>query len=127
MEKETLKSLRAKAKELRSKLSAPLTKATPEQLKAEIAILEKAFKAEEKKAAKVAEKEAALKVQKKNEKKSTMILPSKGPVVVKKVKVAKEAVVPKEKKAPVKPSMMLYKPIKMMVDREELESSSDED
>lgn len=124
-----MKSLRAKAKELRSKLSAPLTKATPDQLKAEIAILEKAFKAEEKKAEKVAAKAAMLKAEKKNEKKSTMILPTKGPVVMKKMKEVapkkeKEVVV---KKMPMKPSMMLYKPIKMMVDREELETSSDED
>lgn len=49
MEKETLKSLRAKAKELRSKVSsAPLSKATPDQLRSEILMLERAVKAEEK-------------------------------------------------------------------------------
>lgn len=47
--KETLKSLRAKAKELRSKVSsAPISKATPDQLKAEILMLERAVKAEQK-------------------------------------------------------------------------------
>jgi len=62
MEKETLKSLRAKAKELRSKVSsAPLSKATPDQLRSEIVMLERAVKAEEKALAKKAEKEQALK------------------------------------------------------------------
>jgi len=60
MEKETLKSLRAKAKELRSKVSsAPLSKATPDQLRSEIVMLERAVKAEEKALAKKAEKEAS--------------------------------------------------------------------
>ena len=46
---ETLKSLRAKAKELRSKVSsAPLSKATPDQLRSEILMLERAVKADEK-------------------------------------------------------------------------------
>jgi len=59
MERETLKSLRAKAKELRSKVSAaPLSKATPDQLKAEIQMLERAVKADEKIALKKALKEA---------------------------------------------------------------------
>ena len=58
MEKETLKSLRAKAKELRSKVSsAPLSKATPDQLRSEILMLERAVKAEEKALAKKALKE----------------------------------------------------------------------
>jgi hypothetical protein len=60
MEKETLKSLRAKAKELRSKVSsAPLSKATPDQLRSEITMLERAVKAEEKALAKKAEKDEA--------------------------------------------------------------------
>ena len=46
---ETLKSLRAKAKELRSKVSsAPLSKSTPDQLRSEILMLERAVKADEK-------------------------------------------------------------------------------
>jgi hypothetical protein len=60
MEKETLKSLRAKAKELRSKVSsAPLSKATPDQLRSEIVMLERAVKAEEKAKEKKALKEAS--------------------------------------------------------------------
>jgi hypothetical protein len=44
---ETLKSLRAKAKELRSKVSgAPISKASADQLKAEIAFFERAAKAD---------------------------------------------------------------------------------
>jgi len=43
----TLKELRAKAKELRTKVSsAPISKATADQLKAEIAFFERAAKAE---------------------------------------------------------------------------------
>jgi hypothetical protein len=62
MEKETLKSLRAKAKLLRSKVSsAPLSKATPDQLRSEITMLERAVKAEEKALEKKAAKEQALK------------------------------------------------------------------
>lgn len=57
--KETLKSLRAKAKELRSKVSsAPLSKATPDQLRSEILMLERAVKAEQKALEKKAAKEA---------------------------------------------------------------------
>ncbi len=70
MERETLKSLRAKAKELRSKVSsAPLSRATPDQLKAEILMLERAVKAEEKVAMRKALKEAQ--VEKPAEKKKT--------------------------------------------------------
>lgn len=61
MERETLKSLRAKAKELRSKVSsAPISKATPDQLRSEIQMLERAVKADEKLAMKKALKEATL-------------------------------------------------------------------
>jgi len=64
--KETLKSLRAKAKELRSKVSsAPISKATPEQLKSEILMLERAVKAEEKAKEKKALKEATMLPEKK--------------------------------------------------------------
>ncbi len=60
MEKETLKSLRAKAKDLRSKVSsAPLSRATPDQLRSEILMLERAVKAEEKAKEKRALKEQA--------------------------------------------------------------------
>jgi hypothetical protein len=60
MEKETLKSLRAKAKDLRSKVSsAPLSRATPDQLRSEILMLERAVKAEEKAKEKKALKEQA--------------------------------------------------------------------
>jgi hypothetical protein len=62
MEKETLKSLRAKAKDLRSKVSsAPLSKATPDQLKSEILMLERAVKADEKAKEKKALKEQSVK------------------------------------------------------------------
>jgi enterochelin esterase-like enzyme len=65
MEKETLKSLRAKAKLLRSKVSsAPLSKATPDQLRSEINMLERAVKADEKALAKKAEK-ASMEAEKK--------------------------------------------------------------
>ena len=74
MEKETLKSLRAKAKDLRSKVSsAPLSRATPDQLRSEILMLERAVKAEEK-----AKEKKALKVSMEAEKKKTM----KAPVTV---------------------------------------------
>jgi hypothetical protein len=74
MEKETLKSLRAKAKDLRSKVSsAPLSRATPDQLRSEILMLERAVKAEEK-----AKEKRALKVSMETEKKKTM----KAPVTV---------------------------------------------
>ena len=66
MEKETLKSLRAKAKELRSKVSsAPLSRATPDQLKSEILMLERAVRAEEKAKEKKALKEASKPLEKK--------------------------------------------------------------
>ena len=65
MEKETLKSLREKAKVLRSKVSsAPLSKATPDQLRSEISMLERAVKADEKAQMKKTMKEATV-VQKK--------------------------------------------------------------
>ena len=61
MEKETLKSLREKAKALRGKVSsAPLSKATSEQLKSEISMLERAVKADEKVQMRKALKEATV-------------------------------------------------------------------
>ena len=66
MEKETLKSLREKAKALRGKVSsAPLSKATSEQLKSEISMLERAVKADEKVQMRKALKEATVVPQKK--------------------------------------------------------------
>lgn len=76
MEKETLKSLRAKAKDLRSKVSsAPLSRATPDQLRSEILMLERAVKAEEK-----AKEKRAIKVSMEAEKKKTMKAPVKAQV-----------------------------------------------
>ena len=61
MEKETLKSLREKAKALRGKVSsAPLSKATSEQLKSEISMLERAVKDDEKVQMRKALKEATV-------------------------------------------------------------------
>jgi hypothetical protein len=72
MEKETLKSLRAKAKDLRSKVSsAPLSRATPDQLRSEILMLERAVKAE----AKALEKKALKEATKLPEKKKTTQVP----------------------------------------------------
>jgi hypothetical protein len=72
MEKETLKSLRAKAKELRSKVSsAPISRATPDQLRSEILMLERAVKAE----AKALEKKALKEATKLPEKKKTTQVP----------------------------------------------------
>jgi len=72
MEKETLKSLRAKAKELRSKVSsAPISRATPDQLRSEILMLERAVKAE----AKALEKKALKEATKLPEKKKTSVAP----------------------------------------------------
>jgi hypothetical protein len=83
MEKETLKSLRAKAKLLRSRVSAaPISRATPDQLKSEILMLERAVKAEEKAKEKKALKEAAMLPEKK---KTTQV-----PVAAVKVKTMEE-------------------------------------
>jgi deoxycytidylate deaminase len=91
MERETLKSLRAKAKELRSKVSsAPLSKATPDQLRSEIVMLERAVKAEEKALAKKAEKEQALKSV---EKKKTTMKPTVPATAVTAVKAPAKKVV----------------------------------
>jgi hypothetical protein len=80
MEKETLKSLRAKAKALRSKVSAaPISRATPDQLRSEILMLERAVKAEEKALEKKALKEAT----KLPEKKKTTQVPVMGATATK--------------------------------------------
>jgi hypothetical protein len=91
MEKETLKSLRAKAKDLRSKVSsAPLSRATPDQLRSEILMLERAVKAEEK-----AKEKRAIKVSMEAEKKKTTshpvtaMAPVKAPVDQREKELAK--------------------------------------
>jgi hypothetical protein len=85
MEKETLKSLRAKAKDLRSKVSsAPLSRATPDQLRSEILMLERAVKAEEK-----AKEKRALKVSMETEKKKTMKAPVMAPADQREKELAK--------------------------------------
>ena len=121
MEKETLKSLRAKAKELRSKVSsAPLSKATPDQLRSEILMLERAVKAEEKALAKKAEKEE-------QKKKSTpSIVPQKEKAVPKMTDREKE-LIRREKELAKKEKMMLsYKPPKQTMSfRQEREDTSD--
>jgi hypothetical protein len=90
MEKETLKSLRAKAKLLRSKVSsAPLSKATPDQLRSEITMLERAVKAEEKALEKKAAKEQALKSV---EKKKTTTKPIAPVTIAKPIAVQKKVV-----------------------------------
>jgi hypothetical protein len=84
MEKETLKSLRAKAKLLRSKVSsAPLSKATPDQLRSEITMLERAVKAEEKALEKKAAKEQALKSVEKKKTTTKPIAPATAATVAK--------------------------------------------
>jgi len=85
MEKETLKSLRAKAKDLRSKVSsAPLSRATPDQLRSEILMLERAVKAEEK-----AKEKRALKVSMEAEKKKTTKVPVMAPADQREKELAK--------------------------------------
>lgn len=126
MERETLKSLRAKAKELRSKVSAaPLSKATPEQLKSEILMLERAVKAEEKVAMRKALKEAQ--VVKPAEKKKT----SAPPVVQKAVPVQKTKTVEDREKELLKREKELLKKEKLLSYRqqqnEDTESESDDE
>jgi hypothetical protein len=84
MEKETLKSLRAKAKALRSKVSAaPISRATPEQLRSEILMLERAVKAEEKALEKKAMRDATKEATKLPEKKKTTQVPVMGATATK--------------------------------------------
>ena len=122
MERETLKSLREKAKLLRSKVSAaPLSRATPDQLRSEINMLERAVKAEEKVLAKKAEKEAS----KPSEKKKITTAPAKAPVlkaVPKKVTVADD-----REKALLKREKELAKREAMMMMKRETEDISDSD
>ena len=129
MEKETLKSLRAKAKELRSKVSsAPLSKATPDQLKAEILMLERAVKAEEKVAMRKALKEAVVKP---SEKKKTSVAQVKSVVPQKAVPVQKTKMVEDREKALLKREKELAKKEKLLSYRqqqnEDTESESDDE
>jgi hypothetical protein len=96
----TLKELRAKAKELRTKVSsAPISKATADQLKAEIAFFERAAKAEatrEQRMANLAKikemkAEAPAKEEKKNQKsKQVMMMEDTRVVQVPKVKTTRK-------------------------------------
>jgi hypothetical protein len=102
MEKETLKSLRAKAKELRSKVSsAPISRATPDQLRSEILMLERAVKAE----AKALEKKALKEATKLPEKKKTTQVP-----VVQKTMEQREKEFLKREKELAKREKLLAKP-----------------
>ena len=105
MERETLKSLRAKAKALRSKVSAaPISKATPDQLRSEILMLERAVKAEEKALEKKASKEAA----KLPEKKKTTAVPV--PVVQKTMEDREKELLKREKALLKKEKLLAPKP-----------------
>ena len=116
---ETLKSLRAKAKELRSKVSsAPLSKATPDQLRSEILMLERAVKADEK-------------VQMKKALKETTVVPLKKKNQELKVKVvAKTSPMEEREKELLKREKMIAKKEKLFQTQQpkpkvELESDSD--
>ena len=120
MEKETLKSLRAKAKELRSKVSsAPLSKATPDQLRSEILMLERAVKAEEKALERKALKEAS----KLPEKKKITSPPVKAVTVVK-APVKKDD---REKELAKREKALAKKEKLMMQMKMETEDTSDSD
>lgn len=126
MEKETLKSLRAKAKDLRSKVSsAPLSKATPDQLRSEILMLERAVKAEEKAKEKKALRDATKEASKPPEKKKTT---TQAPVVKAKPKSdsdAREKELAKREKELLKREKMLLKPKQDL--REEMSDTDDSD
>jgi hypothetical protein len=122
MEKETLKSLRAKAKDLRSKVSsAPLSKATPDQLRSEILMLERAVKAEEKAKEKKALKEASKPLEKKK-------ITTQAPVVSQKPKSdsdAREKELARREKELLKREKMLLKPKQDL--RAEMSDTDDSD
>jgi hypothetical protein len=106
MERETLKSLREKAKLLRSKVSAaPLSRATPDQLRSEINMLERAVKAEEKALQKKAEKEAS----KPSEKKKITTAPVTAAPVKKEVSEREKALLKREKELAKREAMMMMK------------------
>ena len=116
MEKETLKSLREKAKLLRSKVSsAPLSKATPDQLRSEITMLERAVKADEKALERKALKEAS----KLPEKKKITTAPLKTKALPKKDTDEREKALAKREKELLKKEKMLAK--------QETEDTSDSD
>jgi hypothetical protein len=122
MEKETLKSLRAKAKELRSKVSsAPLSKATPDQLRSEILMLERAVKAEEKALERKALKMATAVAEKKKI--------TKAPVTatVPKVALKKDATDTREKELAKREKELAKREKMMMVKKESAEDTSDSD
>jgi hypothetical protein len=102
--KETLKSLRAKAKELRSKVSsAPISKATPDQLRSEILMLERAVKAEQKALEKKAAKEGGMA----QKKKTTVVLK---PVVQKTMEEREKELLKRERQMLKKEKLMAPKP-----------------
>lgn len=112
MERETLKSLRAKAKALRSKVSsAPLSKATPDQLRSEITMLERAVKAEEKALEKKALKEATKPSSQSGgmaqKKKTTVVLK---PVVQKTMEEREKELLKRERQMLKKEKLMAPKP-----------------
>jgi len=120
MERETLKSLREKAKLLRSKVSsAPLSKATPDQLRSEITMLERAVKAEEKAKEKKALKEAT----KLPEKKKITTAPLKA-VTATKALVKKDT--DEREKALAKREKELLKKEKMMKDIQMKQETSED-
>lgn len=119
MEKETLKSLREKAKALRGKVSsAPLSKATPDQLRSEILMLERAVKADEKVQMRKALKEA------------TIVAPQKKKITEKvqalvKTSDREKELIKRERELAKKEKMMLaYKPPQRQ--SEDTESESDD-
>jgi hypothetical protein len=128
MEKETLKSLRAKAKELRSKVSAaPLSKATPDQLRSEIVMLERAVKAEEKALAKKVAREASVPSAEAKEKKKTIptaVVPAKA-VTAMKAPPKKIVSVDEREKELLKRERELAKKEKYMQMKMETEDTSD--
>ena len=116
---ETLKSLRAKAKELRSKVSsAPLSKATPDQLRSEILMLERAVKADEKVQMKKALKDATVVPLQK--KKTT-----EAPVKVK--VVAKTSPMEEREKELLKREKMIAKKEKLFQTQQPKDTGSDSD
>jgi hypothetical protein len=123
MEKETLKSLRAKAKELRSKVSsAPLSKATPDQLRSEILMLERAVKAEEKALERKALKMATAVAEKKK-----ITSPPVKAVTVVKAPVKKVAIADDREKELAKREKALAKKEKLMMKMETASDTSDSD
>jgi hypothetical protein len=128
---ETLKSLREKVKALRGKVSAaPVSKATPDQLRSEITMLERAVKADEKVQMKKALKEASVvplskekEKDKEQKKKITVPLKKTSPMDDREKELAK-----REKELAKKEKMILaYKPqAHQRETSEDTESESDD-